>query len=154
MTTENLSAVVSALALLIAVVGVLIAHYWSRVEHRRQRQYATVEFWLQLADRRRELGDGLKDLGPLGARSDGIAGRLDDPETIQRIIRLLSDLEFIATAVNVGAMDIEILRRMSFTYLKKVRADFAPYIEKRRLSQPSAFTELDQMLSKMAIIRP
>jgi hypothetical protein len=147
-TTQQFTALTSALALSAAFLTLALTYLLAHRDRVRENRYATLEFWLSLSDRRRELGMRMQKLGgEIGSRANLVKENLEDSDMQRDMGRLLADLEFVSAGVNMGAIDGELLARMSGSYLCNIYSDCEPFISLRRQKQDAAYIELERFVN-------
>jgi hypothetical protein len=141
-------------ALGVAINAVLLVFVWlqlraaakaTRRDHDRRRRQATIEWFAATLDRRSEFGERLppdRDPEAIGRHLKKVKGRAD-PD----IIGYLNVYEMLATAVNMGIHDLEVIHRISGRRVIVMYEAYLPWIEHRRLVMGSrVYDELETLV--------
>lgn len=122
------------------------------LDHQRRKREATLDFLMTTFDNARELRrDGLPEL----FRSD-VEGYASDPLSFSdprnHIIRhYLNEFESLATGMNLGVYDDEVIYSMRSAAIVRAWALYEPWVAARRdfLRQPELYEELEKMARRM-----
>ena len=126
------------------------------LDHQRRKREATDDFLMATFNNARDLrAKGLPEL----FRSDVVpyaSNPLDFGDERNQLIRhYLNEFESLATGVNLGVYDDEVVHALRGTTIVRAWALFSPWIQARRdfIKQPDLYEELEKMAGRMQEIQ-
>ncbi len=132
--TLNMGDLLTAASLLAAAISVWVAMHAVKRDHVRRRKQATVEYMRELRAQYRSSWHEITN--DIGAIDEHVAKEIfEDPDKKFAIEQLLSMFEHVATAANEDVFDIELLSRLSGTFLVEVFKKTRAYMVKARQDQ-------------------
>ena len=145
---EILTAITAIISIALVGVQIHLAAKALKDDHTRRRQQATLDYLIK--DVRPHWGDELRQLvssiGRTIPMSDETMKTLRaNPQSRQKINKLLGNIEHMSVGVNMGVYDLEILDGSSGGFIINTFNRFSPYIRRRQIKQPTIYTEFEQL---------
>lgn len=151
---EVLAIIVGTVSIAILIVQVGVAARTLKLDHKRRKNEATINFMLQvrpLWHQGRRLIDqkwGKTEL------SESALTEIDENFEAHEIVRtLLGHLELLSVGVNSGVYDKNLLRRMSGAHLTRMYRRLKPYIKRMQKKQTSAYVEFERLIHEFQIMK-
>ncbi len=150
---ETMSAVLSimpALAVVVAVIGLVRLMRETRNENRRQQQRATINYITSTVQRQHDLYGNIHQDQSFADK----AAVIDSPE-FHELTSYLGYLEYLAAGVNMGIFDAEVVSRTIGGRIVRANAMFGEWIhaERERLDNPGVYIELELLIPELRALR-
>ena len=125
-TFQIISLLLGAATLIVLWVQLFLIYRTFKADHERRKKQSTVEYVNRVRAIYRPISD--KIVAKFG---EGKVINIDEiePEDMADIKEFLSNVEHLATGVNIGVFDLVIIERMSGSYFLNMRDKFTPYIK-------------------------
>jgi hypothetical protein len=119
-------------------------------EQHRMRKQSTLEFVASTLDRRIGFLEEIPSVKDPEATKNFIRQLPTDPAASKSIFAFLNYQEYVASGVNEGILDIDVIDRMAGTTIMKTQEGYGDFIAKKRESDnhPTLYAEL-QKLAKL-----
>ena len=151
MTTEIITVFIQASGLVVIVVQLYFIMKTLNADHERRRKQSTIEYMNQIRDIYRSVDRKLTE--KYGKKSL-------NPEDVEKadmadLREFLSVLEHLSVGVNTGVYDVNLVNRMSGTFLLHTHDRVRPYINHARKERDSKtlYQEFGAMCRKIRDIR-
>jgi Domain of unknown function (DUF4760) len=120
-------------------------------EQERARRHASLEFITSTMERRSLLLNDVPSGGDKERVEEFMRNLGGDTERRRQLSRYLSHYEALATGVNLGVLDVEVVDRAWGSVIIRAFEAYQPYIESRRrkLSQPQLYSELECLVDSL-----
>lgn len=142
--TEIITIIVAIVGTVAAVYNIRLVALSFRADHERRKKQATIEYVGQTLREARFKIDALyrsktftkEEFSKLMANSKDYAEWRN----------ALGVFEHLAVGINAGVYDIDILYRMSGSYITEIFSVVKPYVEWKREKYPFAYTEFENLV--------